>query len=58
MAPGTNHERASKALSMMGSSVLSGITLTKFSGIIILALARSQVNIGTQSKKVPIEISI
>lgn len=41
---GTNEERASRALSVMGSSVLSGITLTKFSGILVLAFSASQVN--------------
>lgn len=44
-ADGSNEERASEAISKMGSSVLSGITLTKFSGILILAFAKSQVNI-------------
>lgn len=42
-ADGTNEERASEAISKMGSSVLSGITLTKFSGILVLAFAKSQV---------------
>lgn len=41
---GTNEERAGRALSVMGSSVLSGITLTKFSGILVLAFSSSQVN--------------
>ncbi|KYB26017.1 NPC intracellular cholesterol transporter 1 homolog 1b isoform X1 [Tribolium castaneum] len=36
-------EKASDAFAEMGSSVLSGITLTKFSGIIVLAFARSQI---------------
>lgn len=41
---GGNHlERASKSLSLTGSSVLSGITLTKFAGIIVLGFAKSQV---------------
>lgn len=41
---GGNHlERASKSLSLTGSSVLSGITMTKFAGIIVLAFAKSQV---------------
>ncbi|XP_073961835.1 NPC intracellular cholesterol transporter 1-like isoform X2 [Choristoneura fumiferana] len=35
--------RASAALTRMGSSVLSGITLTKFGGIIVLATANSQI---------------
>ncbi|XP_069161595.1 LOW QUALITY PROTEIN: NPC intracellular cholesterol transporter 1-like [Procambarus clarkii] len=36
-------ERAREALANMGSSVLSGITLTKFFGIIVLAFAQSQI---------------
>jgi len=36
-------ERARQALEKMGSSVLSGITLTKFGGIIVLAFAHSQI---------------
>ncbi|XP_022613649.1 Niemann-Pick C1 protein isoform X1 [Seriola dumerili] len=36
-------ERAEEALAHMGSSVFSGITLTKFGGIIILALSKSQI---------------
>lgn len=36
-------ERAADALLRMGSSVLSGITLTKFGGIIVLATAKSQI---------------
>uniref|UniRef100_A0A1B6E9U7 SSD domain-containing protein n=1 Tax=Clastoptera arizonana TaxID=38151 RepID=A0A1B6E9U7_9HEMI len=35
--------RASDALIKMGTSVLSGITLTKFGGIIVLGFARSQI---------------
>ncbi|KAL4714887.1 hypothetical protein ACJJTC_012559 [Scirpophaga incertulas] len=35
--------RAAHALATMGSSVLSGITLTKFGGIIVLAFAKSQI---------------
>ncbi|KAJ2940417.1 hypothetical protein O0L34_g97 [Tuta absoluta] len=35
--------RASNALTTMGSSVLSGITLTKFGGIIVLGTAKSQI---------------
>lgn len=41
---GTQLERAAHALTNTGSSVLSGITLTKFAGIVVLAFARSQVN--------------
>jgi len=36
-------KRAEKVLVTMGSSVLSGITLTKFSGIIVLGFAKSQI---------------
>ncbi|KAM3866473.1 NPC intracellular cholesterol transporter 1 [Diretmus argenteus] len=36
-------ERAEDALAHMGSSVFSGITLTKFGGILILALSKSQI---------------
>merc|ERR1712002_874551 len=36
-------ERASNVLTNMGSSVLSGITLTKFGGIVVLAFAKSQI---------------
>lgn len=54
-AEGSNEERASKALYKMGSSVLSGITLTKFSGILVLAFAKSQVS---QSKKKKINESM
>lgn len=35
--------RASDALSKMGSSVFSGITLTKFFGIVVLAFSKSQI---------------
>ncbi|KAM3957916.1 Niemann-Pick type C-1a isoform 1-T1 [Aphomia sociella] len=35
--------RAADALARMGSSVLSGITLTKFGGIIVLGTAKSQI---------------
>ncbi|XP_077990039.1 NPC intracellular cholesterol transporter 1-like [Glandiceps talaboti] len=40
---GSRKERAEFALGHMGSSVLSGITLTKFVGIIVLAFAKSQI---------------
>lgn len=33
----------SNVLTSMGSSVLSGITLTKFGGIVVLAFAKSQI---------------
>ncbi|XP_057666723.1 NPC intracellular cholesterol transporter 1-like isoform X1 [Diorhabda carinulata] len=36
-------ERASDALTRMGSSIFSGITLTKFGGIIVLYFAKSQI---------------
>ncbi|KAL1465724.1 hypothetical protein WDU94_005267 [Cyamophila willieti] len=36
-------ERVSESLSETGSSVFSGITLTKFGGIIVLAFARSKI---------------
>uniref|UniRef100_A0A8C1ZAH0 Niemann-Pick disease, type C1 n=1 Tax=Cyprinus carpio TaxID=7962 RepID=A0A8C1ZAH0_CYPCA len=36
-------DRAEEALAHMGSSVFSGITLTKFGGILILALSKSQI---------------
>jgi len=39
---GTQDERVSKALATMGSSVFSGIFLTKFFGVVILAFAHSQ----------------
>ena len=42
---GTHLERASESLTKTGSSVLSGITLTKFAGIIVLAFAKSQVKL-------------
>ncbi|XP_001355048.3 NPC intracellular cholesterol transporter 1 homolog 1b [Drosophila pseudoobscura] len=42
-APGTAQERARHSLNVTGSSVLSGITLTKFAGIVILGFSNSQV---------------
>ncbi|XP_074041077.1 NPC intracellular cholesterol transporter 1 isoform X2 [Leptinotarsa decemlineata] len=36
-------ERAADALTRMGSSIFSGITLTKFGGIIVLYFAKSQI---------------
>ncbi|XP_004853210.1 Niemann-Pick C1 protein isoform X2 [Heterocephalus glaber] len=36
-------DRAEEALAHMGSSVFSGITLTKFGGIMVLAFAKSQI---------------
>ena len=38
---GTREERAKRALAEMGSSVLVGITFTKFIGVIVLAFASS-----------------
>ncbi|XP_026319568.1 NPC intracellular cholesterol transporter 1, partial [Hyposmocoma kahamanoa] len=44
VSPGTNRiNRVSNSLTRMGSSVLSGITLTKFGGIIVLGTAKSQI---------------
>ncbi|XP_052743451.1 NPC intracellular cholesterol transporter 1 isoform X1 [Bicyclus anynana] len=40
---GSRVQRASYSLCTMGSSVLSGITLTKFGGIVVLAAANSQI---------------
>lgn len=40
---GTKVERARYATAYMGSSVLSGITLTKLGGIIVLAFSKSQI---------------
>ncbi len=39
----TRIERAMDALGTMGASVFSGITLTKFGGIVVLAFAHSQI---------------
>uniref|UniRef100_UPI003980F4BB hypothetical protein n=1 Tax=Salmonella sp. s54925 TaxID=3159674 RepID=UPI003980F4BB len=44
ITPGRDRiERARLALAHMGSSVFSGITLTKFGGIIVLAFSTSQI---------------
>lgn len=40
---GNRNERAQLALASMGSSVFSGITMTKLVGIIVLAFAQSQI---------------
>ncbi|XP_042636184.1 NPC intracellular cholesterol transporter 1 [Orycteropus afer afer] len=40
---GSRVGRAEEALSHMGSSVFSGITLTKFGGIVVLAFAKSRI---------------
>uniref|UniRef100_A0A182QGM2 SSD domain-containing protein n=1 Tax=Anopheles farauti TaxID=69004 RepID=A0A182QGM2_9DIPT len=42
-AHGTRPERSGQAMVQTGSSVFSGITLTKFAGIIVLAFAKSQI---------------
>ncbi|XP_017782929.1 PREDICTED: Niemann-Pick C1 protein isoform X2 [Nicrophorus vespilloides] len=39
----TRKQRAADCLTRMGSSVFSGITLTKFGGIVVLAFAKSQI---------------
>lgn len=39
----TRVDRAADALAKMGSSIFSGITLTKFGGIIVLYFAKSQI---------------
>lgn len=39
----TRVRRAADALTKMGSSIFSGITLTKFAGILVLGLAKSQI---------------
>lgn len=39
----TRERRAADALTKMGSSVFSGITLTKFGGIMVLGFAKSQI---------------
>lgn len=39
----TREGRAADSLTKMGSSVFSGITLTKFGGILVLAFAQSQI---------------
>ncbi|GBP78634.1 NPC intracellular cholesterol transporter 1 [Eumeta japonica] len=41
--PGGRKERAAAVLTKMGTSVFSGITLTKFGGIIVLGFAKSQI---------------
>ncbi|XP_053872581.1 NPC intracellular cholesterol transporter 1 [Malaclemys terrapin pileata] len=40
---GSRVERAEEALSRMGSSVFSGITLTKFGGIVVLFFSKSKI---------------
>jgi Niemann-Pick C1 protein len=39
----TRAQRAADALTKMGSSIFSGITLTKFGGIVVLGFAKSQI---------------
>lgn len=43
VAQGSRQERADAALRKMGASVLSGITLTKLAGVIVLAFAQTQI---------------
>lgn len=43
-ASGKNEDRASEAITKLGASVFSGITITKFLGISVLAFSKSQVN--------------
>ncbi|KAG0593289.1 hypothetical protein KC19_1G318700 [Ceratodon purpureus] len=43
MSTGYKGERASKALVIMGASVFSGITLTKFAGVLVLYFSRSEI---------------
>ncbi len=40
---GSRRARAKGALVKMGASVLSGITLTKFIGVMVLAFAQTQI---------------
>lgn len=39
----TREKRSADALTVLGSSIFSGITLTKFAGILVLAFAKSQI---------------
>lgn len=43
LAEGTRKVRARKAILAMGASVTSGITLTKFAGVIVLAFSQTQI---------------
>ncbi|KAL3681041.1 hypothetical protein R1sor_023997 [Riccia sorocarpa] len=43
VSAGSRDERASKALRTVGASVLSGITLTKFAGVLVLYFAKSEI---------------
>ncbi|KAM3743656.1 hypothetical protein ACB098_07G163400 [Castanea mollissima] len=43
LSHGDRNQRAKKALSTMGASVFSGITLTKFVGVIVLFFSRSEI---------------
>jgi Niemann-Pick C1 protein len=43
VAQGSRQQRADAALHKMGASVLSGITLTKLAGVIVLAFAQTQI---------------
>lgn len=44
-ASGKNEDRTSEAITKLGASVFSGITITKILGISVLAFSKSQVNI-------------
>lgn len=39
----TREKRAANALTVLGSSIFSGITLTKFAGILVLSFSKSQI---------------
>ncbi|XP_024370575.1 uncharacterized protein [Physcomitrium patens] len=43
MTTGYKQDRASKALVIMGASVFSGITLTKFAGVLVLYFSQSEI---------------
>jgi hypothetical protein len=43
VTPGTRPARARAALVKMGAPVTTGITLTKFAGVVVLAFARTQI---------------
>ena len=43
VARGTRRARAELALRSVGASVLSGITLTKFAGVSVLAFAQTRI---------------
>ncbi|DBB06657.1 TPA: hypothetical protein ACH3X1_012171 [Trebouxia sp. C0004] len=43
VAAGSRQQRMATALQDMGASVLSGITITKFAGVLVLAFAKTQI---------------